>query len=220
MATRQPHRDLTLEEARTLLGVGSEAGPEEIRRAYHAAVRRWHPDLHAQSAADEQVAEERTKDLNRAYQLVMEESRRAPQEPEPRPPVCPLHAADQVYRCPRCGRPACVSCLIRDGCVVCARAPRRRTDASLTLLWVPILGALGLAFKMDWPASSLLWALWGYLALLGITVLARIGLRAIVLWVVFPVSLPIAGAWLLLTGVFAAEPSSAASGQRPRRRFR
>lgn len=202
MATREIHHELTLDEARTLLGVGSGASAEEIRGAYHRAVRRWHPDLHAGSPAEERIAEERTKDLNHAYQLMMAEAKRAPRAPEPRPPVCPLHAADQVYRCPRCGRPACASCLTRSGCVACPRPIRRSTDMAPAFLWIPVLVLLGLAFKANWPVAVLLWSLWGYLALLGVVVLTRLGLRALPLWLVFPASLPIAGGWWLFTAAF------------------
>ena len=198
MGTQKRAWDLTLEEARSLLGVAIGAPPETVRRAYHEAVRRWHPDLHAHDAALQRAAEERTKDLNRAYQMLMA-SIRPPTAP-PRAPVSPLHAAYQVYRCARCGRLACARCLTRRGCVSCPRE-RPRDRLSPTLGWLLLLGWVGLAFMMNYPPGLLLLGLWGLLGAVGTPVLLRLGLRALPLWFVFPVSLPIAGAWWLLNAL-------------------
>jgi hypothetical protein len=51
-----------------VLGLEKGAGPEEIRRAYHAQLRRYHPDR-VEDLGEElrQVAHERTLEIRRAY---------------------------------------------------------------------------------------------------------------------------------------------------------
>jgi len=62
MATRSPYE---------VLGVGADATPEQLRRAYHEQIRKHHPDRVAGGSLDERrLAERRTAELNAAYQLV------------------------------------------------------------------------------------------------------------------------------------------------------
>lgn len=57
-----------------VLGVAPGASREEIRRAYHALVREYHPDRVAGAAAEiQRLAEERTAELNGAYRALMGE---------------------------------------------------------------------------------------------------------------------------------------------------
>lgn len=58
--------------AHDVLGVSRGASDEEIRRAYQEKIRQYHPDKVA-SMADElqELAEQRTKELNVAYDELM-----------------------------------------------------------------------------------------------------------------------------------------------------
>ena len=55
-----------------LLGVAPEATPEEIKRAYRAVARTCHPDHHP----GDRAAEERFKEVQRAYHVLSSEGRR------------------------------------------------------------------------------------------------------------------------------------------------
>lgn len=55
----------------TVLGVGRDATPEELRRAYHAACMRWHPDrIDATDTRGAAEAEGRIRLINRAYEAL------------------------------------------------------------------------------------------------------------------------------------------------------
>jgi curved DNA-binding protein CbpA len=56
-----------------LLGIDSAAGPEEVRQAYLEKIKEWHPDINPERIAE---AEEMTKVLNQAYQILGESERR------------------------------------------------------------------------------------------------------------------------------------------------
>lgn len=52
----------------TVLGVSSASPPAEIRAAYQALVRKYHPDLVATMPIEfREVAEKKTKEINAAY---------------------------------------------------------------------------------------------------------------------------------------------------------
>ena len=50
-----------------LLGVDPTAGPEEVRHAYLKKIKEWHPDINPERIVE---AEEMTKVLNQAYQIL------------------------------------------------------------------------------------------------------------------------------------------------------
>lgn len=51
-----------------VLGVAADASPETIRRAYQDKIRQYHPDRVAGAAPElQRLAEQRTKELNRAF---------------------------------------------------------------------------------------------------------------------------------------------------------
>ena len=56
-----------------LFGVDSKAGAEEIRKAYRARLKEWHPDKNQDRKED---AEEMTKALNMAYYILSDPARR------------------------------------------------------------------------------------------------------------------------------------------------
>ncbi|MEJ5254262.1 MAG: J domain-containing protein [Acidimicrobiales bacterium] len=58
-----------------VLGVAPTASPEEIRRAYLALARSWHPDL--QPGEARVAAEERMRRINAAWAILGDEARRA-----------------------------------------------------------------------------------------------------------------------------------------------
>jgi len=51
------------------------ASPEEIKRAYLAQVKRWHPDRFAHDPAQQKEAEERMKAINVAYEALAGEAK-------------------------------------------------------------------------------------------------------------------------------------------------
>lgn len=54
-----------------VLGVTRGASRDEVRRAYHARVREFHPDRVAGAAAEiQRLAEQRTRELNAAYRAL------------------------------------------------------------------------------------------------------------------------------------------------------
>ena len=56
-----------------LFGVHSKAGPEEIRKAYRARLKEWHPDKNPDRKEE---AEAMTKALNMAYHILSDPARR------------------------------------------------------------------------------------------------------------------------------------------------
>ncbi|HEV7721967.1 MAG TPA: J domain-containing protein [Iamia sp.] len=83
------------------LGIPTGADPAEIRRAYVALARRFHPDAHAdRSPAEQAHADRRMRDVNEAWSALSDPTRRRaydqtlgrgrPSEPpRPRPPGRP-----------------------------------------------------------------------------------------------------------------------------------
>ena len=56
-----------------MFGINPKAGSEEIKRAYHAQLKIWHPDKNADRI---QEAEETTKILNQAYSVLSDPGHR------------------------------------------------------------------------------------------------------------------------------------------------
>lgn len=59
------------ERCRKILGVGRDAGPEEIKQAYRDLVRIWHPDRFHGDIRLQQKAQEQLKDINSAYRKLI-----------------------------------------------------------------------------------------------------------------------------------------------------
>ena len=57
----------------SILGVGREASPEEIKQAYHRLATHFHPDLHP----DDAEAEACLRSLNQAYAVLKDPEQRA-----------------------------------------------------------------------------------------------------------------------------------------------
>jgi len=186
---------------------------DEAKAAYHRLARRHHPDFYWADGSREHQhrAEEAMKALNAAYRQVVQDLDRAAREPPPHDsppaeqpsaapprqvPVCPLHAADEVYRCPSCGAPACGVCASRRRCPACPAPaqPTRRVGPGWPWLVVWMLGWLT-AHQFDLSLPLTLAATAFYLAILGAGVLRRLGRWGILLWLIFPYSLVAAGLW-------------------------
>ncbi len=66
------HETLEQRAARRVLGVAAFAGPDDIKQAYRALVRRTHPDLHPRATAEERRAlGQRFSEVTRAYQTLV-----------------------------------------------------------------------------------------------------------------------------------------------------
>jgi len=62
---------LMADDPHTVLGLRHDASPEEVRRAYHAACMRWHPDrFDATDTRGVAEAEGRIRLINRAYEAL------------------------------------------------------------------------------------------------------------------------------------------------------
>ncbi|MEY4198711.1 MAG: hypothetical protein RLZZ265_451 [Verrucomicrobiota bacterium] len=57
------------------LGLAPGASPEDIKRAYLALVKRWHPDRFAHDPEQQTLAEDRLRSINVAYEALVGEAR-------------------------------------------------------------------------------------------------------------------------------------------------
>jgi DnaJ-class molecular chaperone len=64
-----PNSDMTVDEAREILGLGLKASRKEIRTAYRRLARQWHPDR--APAGEEAEHRARMQQLNAAYQRLV-----------------------------------------------------------------------------------------------------------------------------------------------------
>jgi hypothetical protein len=59
-------------EARTLLGLDGDVSPEEVRAAYRATLKRWHPDRFTGDPEGTRAAAEQTRRIISAYRMLSE----------------------------------------------------------------------------------------------------------------------------------------------------
>lgn len=70
-------QDSNWEDYYQILGVDSEAGLEQIRRAYRALVMDYHPDRQTGATdAVRRLAEDKLKEINRAYEVLSDPQKR------------------------------------------------------------------------------------------------------------------------------------------------
>lgn len=62
-----------MEDYYSILGVSPKASSKQINRAYRALARKYHPDVNK----DDMQAEEKMKKINAAYDVLMEQDKRA-----------------------------------------------------------------------------------------------------------------------------------------------
>ena len=67
---------MTEAEARRILAVDATASPYELKRAYRAKLKQWHPDRFASNAAAGSAALRQTQLINAAYRLLEGEAPR------------------------------------------------------------------------------------------------------------------------------------------------
>jgi curved DNA-binding protein CbpA len=53
-----------------LLGLDHSASPQQVKKAYKSFVKKWHPDRFPQGSPQQQLAEDRLKDINAAYRRI------------------------------------------------------------------------------------------------------------------------------------------------------
>lgn len=58
----------TLRNAADVLGLGTKASREEMKRAYRACLKKWHPDT---CEEDEATCREKTREATRAYETLL-----------------------------------------------------------------------------------------------------------------------------------------------------
>ena len=73
-----------------LLGIRPKDSWQKLRDSYKSAVRKWHPDRFTQSNSERGIAEEKTKEINRAFRELQEHYLQygslPMDEPQPAPP--------------------------------------------------------------------------------------------------------------------------------------
>src|SRR3990167_403720 len=70
---RNSVKESSIDQAYALLGVTAEATNDEVKKAYRALVREYHPDIiKSQGASDEYLKEatEKVQDINAAYEMI------------------------------------------------------------------------------------------------------------------------------------------------------
>lgn len=70
---RNSVKESSIEQAYTLLGITTEATNDEVKKAYRALVREYHPDIiKSQGASDEYLKEatEKVQEINAAYEMI------------------------------------------------------------------------------------------------------------------------------------------------------
>jgi DnaJ like chaperone protein len=70
---RHSVKESSIEQAYTLLGLTSQASNDEVKKAYRALVREYHPDIiKSQGASDEYLKEatEKVQEINAAYEMI------------------------------------------------------------------------------------------------------------------------------------------------------
>jgi len=74
-----------LEQSYRVLGIGSNAGPSEIKRAYRDLVKVWHPDRFPGEPRLQEKAQEQLKKINLAYRKIMSQEAESPDTAHNRP---------------------------------------------------------------------------------------------------------------------------------------
>ena len=59
-----------IEKARKTLGLGGTASMEDVRKSYRSLILKFHPDRHS-SSKDKDVYEEKVKEINNAYGIII-----------------------------------------------------------------------------------------------------------------------------------------------------
>ena len=66
-------KESSIDQAYTLLGITKDASNDELKRAYRALVKQYHPDIiKAQGASEDyiQVATAKVQEINSAYEMI------------------------------------------------------------------------------------------------------------------------------------------------------
>lgn len=184
---------MSVETYYTVLRVGEKASQAEIKAAYRELIRQVHPDsVPNASAYWRQVAEEKTKEVNEAYSILSDVSKRRDYDkllaelrnrtkPQPRPAPTPAPRTRSTYRPPMfayCS--ACGTVLYASGyCPTCEwfarpsntppskpKQPRPRPAYERVFRFYAFLVGAGVAFGL----LRIIWVAW--VAFLCSTVLA------------------------------------------------
>lgn len=87
-----------------ILGVKRDATDEELKKAYHALVRRYHPDRFAGDEVREELASRKMREINAAYEAITA-AREKGEDPKPPPPPPPKRRAEPPRGTAATGRP-------------------------------------------------------------------------------------------------------------------
>ena len=89
-----------------ILGVARTADDEELKKAYHALVRRHHPDRFAGDDVRQELANRKMREINAAYEAIVAARERGEEgKPSPPPPPPPEKKAEPPRGTAATGRP-------------------------------------------------------------------------------------------------------------------
>ncbi|POB10168.1 J domain-containing protein [Sulfobacillus sp. hq2] len=199
----------------TVLGIAPTNDLTVVRQAYLRQARKNHPDLFQENPDRSALQEERMKAINSAYNQITQHLAKIPLTPEPPPPerersktppvpTCPRHRTTAPKSCRLCAEPLCPQCPgYHDG--LCTRHQQKRAvkKAQTRALreWAILLALIALGKFLAYPTATLLWAILGYLALLGIMELRRLRYFGCMAWLFMPYSFVLAGLYSLYEGL-------------------
>ncbi len=201
-----------------VLGIQPTLDEAKIRHAYLRKARENHPDLFREDEARSRLQEERMKTINWAYAQITAgraawtpavkepPGHHTPPPPRPAPPIptCPRHRQSASRTCRECGAPVCSRCggYTLSLCGEHLRIQRIRKARRRALgEWAALASVLGAGKVLAWPVPTLLWAILGYLAVLGVMELRRLHYFGCMAWLFVPYSLVLAGVYSLYEGL-------------------
>ena len=76
---------MNLKQCYATLEIHENADTEEIRQAYRDLVTIWHPDQYQGNPRLQEKANEKLKELNAAYDMLMAQRPGRPRQPDPSP---------------------------------------------------------------------------------------------------------------------------------------
>jgi hypothetical protein len=142
-----------------VLGIGRDAGPRELKRAYRALSLTWHPDRHADAPEDvRREAERRFKEIHKAY-LAVSAALAVPRADRPAPTGGSAGAPRDAGDLAEAIRSAVASAALRLLVAESRHAYRRVVDvATRVLIRAVTEGDAAFGEGLELPLQEAMWA--------------------------------------------------------------